>query len=144
MNLSGLDLSGQKPEPRRTGPRGFDERQPMREPISPMRHLGIGGTLANADLTGANLANASLWVCEFEIMQTYLEPISARRFSGKPNLSNATFSADTVYNQWTEFPQGFDPGAAGLTFVPSASGDIDGMEGLTAADIDLLSGRNSR
>ena len=47
-------------------------------------------------------------------------------------------SLSTVYNQWTVFPWYFDPVAAGITLAPSAAGDLDGADGLTASDVDLL------
>ena len=49
--------------------------------------------------------------------------------------------ATTVYSQWTVFPDGFDPVAAGLTFVSVSTGDFNANSVLDAADIDALSDR---
>jgi uncharacterized protein YjbI with pentapeptide repeats len=78
-------------------------------------------TLANANLTGANVKGADFY-------QTV-------------SLASAVFSPQTLYNQWTRFPSGFDPQAAGLTFVTSPPGDFDANDVLDAADIDLLARR---
>ncbi len=75
-------------------------------------------TLTDADLTGANLKNANL--------------------SHSKGLSQAKFDPATLYNQWTVFPAGFDPQVAGLTFVQSATGDLDANGIYDVADIDML------
>jgi uncharacterized protein YjbI with pentapeptide repeats len=76
-------------------------------------------------LTNANFAGANLKGADFHNV----------------SLDSAVFNFQTLYNQWTEFPEGFDPQAAGLTFVASPSGDFDGSDVLDAADIDLLARR---
>ncbi len=76
--------------------------------------------MTNANLTGGNLANAEL---------------------GGATLTNAKFDAETRYNQWTVFPDEFDPVAAGLTFAPSPAGDFNADDGLDVADIDNLTAR---
>ena len=84
-------------------------------------------TLTNADLTGANLKNAYL--------------VSA-------TLTLAKFSSESVYNQWTVFPAGFNPKVAGLKKVMSPKGDLDADDALDAADVDILAirigGRGSK
>ena len=81
------------------------------------------GNLRGADLTGANLKNTDL-------LHTGLE--------------TATFDAATMYNQWTEFPEGFDPVAAGLTYQRSPIGDFDPNNVLDVRDIDLLTAKAIR
>ena len=48
------------------------------------------------------------------------------------------FSPETTYNQWTHFPPDFDPQQRGLTYIESATGDVDGSDGLTVTDVDYL------
>jgi uncharacterized protein YjbI with pentapeptide repeats len=85
-----------------------------------LANASLGGALlSRADLTGANLKNAEL----------------------PSSLETAIFDATTVYNQWTEFPEGFDPISAGLTYEPSFVGDFDPNDALDAMDIDLLTAR---
>ena len=80
-------------------------------------YLG-GSTLTNANLTGANLSSAFL--------------------GDAAGFLTAVVTSTTIYNQWTAFPDGFDPVAAGLTLVITPAGDIDASEILDAEDIDML------
>jgi uncharacterized protein YjbI with pentapeptide repeats len=73
--------------------------------------------LTNANFSGANLKNASL---------------------ATNSLASAIFDAGTVYNQWTEFPIGFDPARAGLSLEISVPGDLDADDTFGAADVDIL------
>ena len=82
----------------------------------------LGGTLTGTNLTGANLRNAAI-------------------FTGFLELEFAIFDSATVYNQWTQFPPGFDPFASGLTLVMSPAGDLDADDALGATDVDLLAKR---
>ncbi len=81
-------------------------------------------TLTNTDLTGANLKNTDL--------------------HGVADLETAKSGATTTYNQWTIFPGGFDPEAAGLTLSASARGDFNSNGVLDATDIDLLTTKKMR
>jgi len=85
-----------------------------------------GSTLTSANLTGANLANARL--DESNLASAILTGANLKNASleNARGLGSTVFSADTVYNQWTIFPEGFDPACKGLTFMPSALGDLDG------------------
>ena len=83
-----------------------------------------GATLAEATLTNANLAGATL-------KNTYLASIT--------DLNSAFFSLETTYNQWTVFPNSFDPRPAGLTLETSATGDFDASDALDVTDVDWLS-----
>jgi hypothetical protein len=69
------------------------------------------------NLSGANLKNATLQGEE---------------------VGDALVDESTVYNQWTVFPDGFDPNEAGLRFELSPFGDFDGDETRGVADIDAL------
>jgi uncharacterized protein YjbI with pentapeptide repeats len=73
--------------------------------------------LTNTNFSGANLKNASLVT---------------------NSLASATFDAGTVYNQWTEFPLGFDPARTGLSLEISSVGDLDADDTFGAADVDIL------
>jgi uncharacterized protein YjbI with pentapeptide repeats len=77
-------------------------------------------TLTNANLTGANLKNALL---------------------AGASMDSAVVDSETTYNQWTVFPDGFNPEAAGLSFVRSSIGDYDADDLLDADDIDMLARR---
>jgi hypothetical protein len=77
--------------------------------------------LTNADLTGASLKSAD--------------------FSRVVDLTSVLFNPETVYNQWTLFPDGFEPSEAGLTFVASPPGDFDGNDVVNDSDVDLLGRR---
>jgi uncharacterized protein YjbI with pentapeptide repeats len=100
-----------------------------------------GSTLTDANLSGAILANASLGdlagadLTGANLKNTYLLG------SG---LETASFDATTIYNQWTKFPDGFDPLAAGLTYQPSPVGDFDPDDVLDATDIDVLTAKAIR
>ncbi len=76
--------------------------------------------LSGADFRGANLRNASL------------------RLAGIEGIVQATFDANTVYNQWTQFPESVDPRALGLTLVIDVRGDVDGVPGIAIGDMDDL------
>jgi hypothetical protein len=54
------------------------------------------------------------------------------------DLDAAIFDATSTYNQWTVFPDYFDPVAAGLTLALSPLGDFDGDGELQMADLDEL------
>ena len=79
---------------------------------------------SGADFKGANLGNAGL------------------KFVS--NLEADSFDANSRYNQWTEFPTGFDPVAAGLSFYESPIGDFDANQSVDATDIELMSDRLRR
>jgi hypothetical protein len=50
----------------------------------------------------------------------------------------AVVDSQTIYNQWTRFPNEIDPLAAGLTLAHSPAGDFDASDTLDAADVDML------
>jgi uncharacterized protein YjbI with pentapeptide repeats len=100
-------------------------------------------TIRNVDLSGATLNNA--WIQNFEgdaddfaTIQFSGADLSSANLATTSILSEAIVDSSTVYNQWTLFPQGFDPVARGLKFVPTPTGDFDGNHELTVEDIDLL------
>lgn len=79
-----------------------------------------GGTLDGTDLRGARLELA-------DVSQNDLNP--------------ALFDQTTTYDQWTAFPEGFDPQAAGLTLVMSPIGDLDANGAVDVEDLDILACR---
>lgn len=52
--------------------------------------------------------------------------------------SNGLFDTDTIFNQWTIFPEGFTPDENGLTFVESRPGDANADEVLDLRDVNPL------
>lgn len=78
----------------------------------------LDAIIAHADLRGANVKNA------------YVVPQDSLQF--------AQFDSTTVYNQWTVFPDDFDPASAGLTLVRSPVGDLNADGLLNGADIDAI------
>ena len=77
--------------------------------------------LTNANLTGANLTNAFL--------------------GDAVDVQTAVFTSTTIYNQWTRFPDAFDPMTHGLTLSPSALGDVNANDAYDVADLDMLTSR---
>ncbi|MCA9171420.1 MAG: pentapeptide repeat-containing protein, partial [Planctomycetales bacterium] len=99
--------------------------------------------LEQNDLTGWDLSSQNLSNASFQ--NSVMTDVNLRGADLKnANLSWATTSeppvtdSSTVYNQWTVFPAGFDPLAAGLTQVITPHGDLDASDSLDEADLDLL------
>lgn len=90
--------------------------------------------LLSADLRGANLSGANF--ANTNIQNTSLEYASS--------LASATFDETTRANQWTVFPDEFDPVAAGLTIIQSPLGDFDASGTVDFEDVGLLEARLSR
>jgi uncharacterized protein YjbI with pentapeptide repeats len=90
-----------------------------------------GQNLTGADLSFSTFTNAYLAGASLE--NAYLD--------NTLELETAIFTATSVYNQWTVFPAGFNPGAAGLTLMVSPVGDLDADNMLNTADIDLLASK---
>ena len=71
----------------------------------------VGSQLGNADLSDANLVNSDLRGAKLTLanLRANLKNVCFAEESGEgpANLADASFSAETVYNQWTIFPQGF-------------------------------------
>ena len=63
---------------------------------------------------------------------------------GDAILQSAIFDSATVYNQWTVFPEDFDPVASGLTLVMSPTGDLDADDAFDADDVDMLASKIGR
>ena len=107
-----------------------------------------------ADLSHANFQRANLTGAVFapDVAWSTTTPANlfATDFSGA-NLKNVRINAnsflfsvvnsETTYNQWTEFPDEFDPVASGLTFQVSPPGDFNANDGLDHTDITALSTR---
>ena len=103
----------------------------------------VGSQLGNADLSDANLVNSDLRsakLTQANLRGANLNNVCFAEESGEgpANLADASFSAETVYNQWTIFPKGIDPEALGLTYVAALDGDFDANGVLDAADVDLF------
>lgn len=83
--------------------------------------------LTNASLHHANLSGVSLIGADLS---------NAGIFS--PSLESAIVDGSTIYNQWTRFPDDFDPIAAGLTLREAPAGDFDANGVVNVEDLDLL------
>ena len=108
-----------------------------------LTNAGLGSLLTDADLTDANLANVNLAFAN--LTDANLSGANLKN----ANVSSSSFefavlSQETIYNQWTDFPDGFDPVAAGLTFMESPVGDLVANDLLDVADIDLLAAEIAR
>jgi uncharacterized protein YjbI with pentapeptide repeats len=102
-----------------------------------------GAYLSDSTLTSVNLSGANLTGARLErsmLRNANLSGVSLKnaKLDNAISLSSATFDAATVYNQWTIFPQNFNPIAAGLTLVISPPGDLDADDRLSAADVDMV------
>lgn len=89
----------------------------------------IGTDIRAADLTntkfhGTDLRNASL------LLPMAFDP--------------SIFDSNTMYNKWTEFPDGFDPGEFGLTEVETITGDFNADQVVNLDDLNLLIRRRQR
>ena len=94
-------------------------------------------SLQNADATNANFALAVLLNADLSHASLQGAVLNTANL-GTAELENTVFDSNTVYNQWTIFPEGFDPVSAGLTYAASSAGDVDGNGILDAVDIDVL------
>ncbi len=77
----------------------------------------ITGSLARSSLRGANLSTSDL--------------------SGA-NIRDTVFDSSTIYDNWTVFPEGFDPVAHGLTYREADRGDYNGNARIDPEDFDIL------
>ena len=102
-----------------------------------------GINLANNDLTGWNFAgqdltNANISYSTLTNADLTRATLKNARLTDSSNLDHALFDSETTYNQWTVFPDDFDPVAEGLTLVESQAGDFDASDALDVNDVDWL------
>ena len=95
-------------------------------------------TLEDVDLSGANLTNASLVRSKLSGADLTGANLKNTDLEWVRGFDSAILDSSTVYSQWTVFPGGFDPAAAGLTLMPSPAGDFNADDVLDATDIDTL------
>ena len=91
--------------------------------------------LNGADLRGADLSRSTMALAELngaDLRNANLDD------TDRLLLPWAMADSQTLYNQWTTFVPGFDPQAAGLTFVASPAGDLDANDALDVVDVDAL------
>ena len=91
-----------------------------------------GGKLVGADLIGVNLSGTNL--TDVDLRSACLDESHIEDEAAKP-----IFSRDTLYNEWTTFPDWLDPRKEGLRFVKSTPGDFNEDGEITADDYDLFS-----
>jgi uncharacterized protein YjbI with pentapeptide repeats len=83
------------------------------------RDAFLGGIhLDFSNLTFADLTGTDLSLATFRGTQIYSTNLSGVNLAGASTLSDAIFGGTTLYDADTIFPDGFDPVAYGLTFVP--------------------------
>ena len=95
-------------------------------------------TLTDANLTKANLTSACLPSSTLTQVNLSGTNLKNANLGDATAVQSAIFASSTIYNQWTVFPSGFDPVAAGLTLIVSPEGDLDADDALDAADVDML------
>ena len=100
--------------------------------------LGLRGDLSGWDFQDQNLTNARFESANFENTNLVGANLKNSHLTEVDDLASAKFDASTIFNQWTVFPAGFDPIAAGLTLDESAKGDLDADNLFDVDDIDLL------
>jgi hypothetical protein len=117
---------------------------PGTEGITPRQGINLGGwqtemrNLRFADFSGLDLSGAYFadsWLDDAlftgaNLTNAYLQDAWV--------LGSTIVDSETVYNQWTQFPSGFSPVAAGMMFKESPAGDFDGNDVLELSDVDLL------
>jgi uncharacterized protein YjbI with pentapeptide repeats len=145
-----------------TTSRGFSKDQLYSTASYRERNLqGIrlqSNSLRNWDLSEQDLRNADFFLStlknvnfsDSDMRGARLSPTSGTNLTGA-NLKNATLEGNevsraivdgqTVYNQWTVFPNGYDPVTSGLRLEPSPLGDFDAGGTLDVADVELLHDR---
>jgi hypothetical protein len=112
-------------------------------------------SLRNWDLSEQNLTDADLFLStltnvnfsDSNLTGAVMAPTFGTNLSGA-NLKNASLIGEdvdeaivdgsTVYNQWTVFPNGYDPVKEGLRFEASPVGDFDAGGSLDVADVEAL------
>lgn len=109
----------------------------------------LGADLYATDLTTADFRNANL--ASSDLRSSNVSGVDLRGVNlgnagieFASNLDVANFDSLSRYNQWTKFPTGFDPVAAGLSFYESPIGDFDANQTVDGTDIDLISDRIRR
>ena len=97
-------------------------------------------TLRSTDLSNANLRNASFYDANLAFANLSGANLKGAEFHfHHVGLLGATFDSNTIYNQWTKFPNSFDPTAAGATYFHQPKGDFDSNDSLDVADVEYLS-----
>ena len=105
-----------------------------------------GIDLASAELNGSDLQQQNLtnaFLSSYDLIGTRLVDANLRgsKLAGADLLYATLTGADfrgATYNQWTRFPEEFDPIAAGMIYIESKEGDFDANDVLDLADLQLL------
>lgn len=102
-------------------------------------YIGLASLdLSKWDFSGQNLTLADFNDAKVADAVFLGASIKGARFRNVIDLNQAVMDRTTVYDQWTIFPDGFDPVARGLTFAETERGDFNADGFLDEADVDLL------
>ena len=108
----------------------------------------VGADLRDTKLNGTNFTNTNLQNASLRFATGALEcdPFLGIEVCGVDVQASFAdnFDATTTYNQWTQFPFGFDPGSSGMTFMESPVGDLSGDQTVDVDDVDELTARLRR
>ena len=92
-----------------------------------------------ANLSGASLVGSDLTGLEVSESTTFRQAdLQNANLSLVKNLNPQMFDSASRYNQWTVFPDGFDPVGAGLDRIDWIIGDFDTDQTLGIGDLDRL------
>ena len=98
--------------------------------------------LVSENMTRVDFQNASLVHATIHTTDLTTTDLRGANLKGATLHSTGAFvDQTTVYDQWTTFPEGFDPESAGLTFEMTAVGDVDANGLLDIGDLDVMSHR---
>ena len=114
-------------------------------------------TLLAVDLSEQNLEGTKLWDANIS-NSTLRDANLVETHLGGTNLSNVNLDSDTlqqaifgkavqqentIYNQWTKFPEGFDPTEYEMDLVESEPGDFDADGNLDLDDLSAIVTRST-
>ena len=103
-----------------------------------MRGIRLNGDLTGWNFSGQNLTNADLWNSTLKNADLSGTNLKNAYLDSIVGLGSALFTSDSIYNEWTVFPAGFDLVMSGLTLMQSPVGDFNANDLLDVDDLDLL------
>lgn len=104
-----------------------------------LRGIGLpANDLSNWDVSGFDLVSANLRSSRFSGTDLRGANLGGANLSQATGLDAARFSAETIYNQWTKWPPGFDPVSSGLTAYQTLEGDFNDDDRVDVLDLQVL------